>query len=368
MGRLRAVTSSLLLMTLATGAATASPSTWSGQVKYINGAFPPLARDRLGLCSFNIQWLGHWRGKQNTKLAQLVKNCTIVAIQEMVAPPWDVRVYGDDGQATLLKGDSQSQAFVAAMAAVGFDGVALGPEDTGPTRNHSNGTASEWPVLFYKKSEVTTTTSLPNGYLSVQRVAHPVYSRVPYAFGLRTKDGQDFVVISVHLRASSRDPKIIMAKARRVAEFQLIAEWVEWQKANHRSGEQDYFILGDMNVEDLEEYHGFFGDFSRELDPYVEKVHSEVANVWSGAKQLDFVSLSHKRGGLSPTNVLLNKPYDHIMFEAHELSIRIDDTLEIVDMGKYHGLKNYATTRSFIQDYSDHNPLRMQVFRGGDSD
>ena len=44
-------------------------------------------QEELKICSFNIQFLGHFKNKENKTLAKFLNPYDIVVIQEMVAPP-----------------------------------------------------------------------------------------------------------------------------------------------------------------------------------------------------------------------------------------------------------------------------------------
>ena len=44
-------------------------------------------RDTISICSFNIQFLGHFKARDNNTLSKILKPYDIVVIQEMVAPP-----------------------------------------------------------------------------------------------------------------------------------------------------------------------------------------------------------------------------------------------------------------------------------------
>ena len=337
-----------------------------GSVKYLDQPFGAVATGAIGICSFNIQWLGHWMTKANQELANLVKNCDVIAIQELVAPPWDVKVRGENGLPLILKGDKQSLEFVEAMKNVGLDGVMLGTDNTGPNRNHINTPAAEWPLLFYKTSRIKPNLSLPSGFIADKLAGNPVFSRVPYAFGLSTIDNNfDFVVISVHLFAYNSTQGVLYSKARRVAEFQVIAGWIEWQKDNHISNEKDYFVMGDMNLEDVEEYDGFFGDVSVNLKPFVSRIFNEQEKSHGALQKLDYKSMnsSGSRGSehIYPTNIGLNKPFDHIMYDEINTTADMMSDLEVVDIAKFLKLSSFPTSRAFIQQYSDHNPIRMQI-------
>jgi hypothetical protein len=43
--------------------------------------------DTLTICSFNIQFLGHFKKKDDNALAEILKDSDIVVVQELVTPP-----------------------------------------------------------------------------------------------------------------------------------------------------------------------------------------------------------------------------------------------------------------------------------------
>ena len=200
------------------------------------------AQSTIKVCSFNVQWVGSSSRRRNSTLADLLKSCDVVVIQELVAPPFP----GTFPNGDPFKADSDSGAFFGAMMSLGFDYL-LSEEDTGTKpKIHVNSAATEWYVAFYKKEKVHEAEDLPHGFLATQRGDHPDFERVPYAFSFRTADKNlDFVLISVHLKPNKDKDSV----ARRKQELAAIASWIETQDAK----EHDFIILGDMNIEDEEE-------------------------------------------------------------------------------------------------------------------
>ena len=49
--------------------------------------FSQVKVDTISICSFNIQFLGHFKARDNNTLSEVLKPYDIVVIQEMVAPP-----------------------------------------------------------------------------------------------------------------------------------------------------------------------------------------------------------------------------------------------------------------------------------------
>jgi len=130
------------------------------------------------------------------------------------------------------------------MVANGFE-FKLSEEDTGSGDEiHMNTSATEWFITFYKDEVVDYIESSPNGFLADDRSNNPDYERVPYAFPFRV-DGTDtdFVLISVHLAPDKSEAD------RRKHELQSIANWIDANDQN----EDDFIILGDMNIENSAE-------------------------------------------------------------------------------------------------------------------
>jgi len=249
----------------------------------------------ISVCSFNIQFLGHFKKKDNEALADLLKDYDIVVIQELVAPPYE----GTYPDGETYSSDDEAQAFFDAMIDQGFDYI-LSEEDTGPGEDiHTKTSATEWWVAFYKDEVVDYATDLPNGFLAEDRSQNPNYDRVPYAFPFRADADTsiDFVLISVHLAPGASE------MGRREQELDNIASWIDDNDEN----EKDFIILGDMNIED-----------SIEL----------VAIIPEG-----YLSLNDE---CVRTNTLINdnpgqgaKPYDHVMYRPEYTS---DEIHEVFDM------------------------------------
>lgn len=296
-----------------------------------------LYQDTLNICSFNIQFLGHFKKKKDSSLASILKDYDIVIIQELVAPPID-GIY-PDGES--YSADKEAKSFLDEMSEVGFDYL-LSEEDTGPgDENHKITSATEWWIAFYKPWRVMGTQVIPHGFLAADRSNHPDYDRVPYAFAFQSPDNcLDFVLISVHLAPGKS------ASSRRGQELLSINNWVK----TNDSMEKDFIILGDMNIED-----------SIEL---------------SKVTPSGFLSLNNE---CRRTNTLINldrpnngaKPYDHVMYRpeysGHEIDINYD--FQVVDL--IEAMRNFWDSQDlypgdpynhnlFKQYYSDHHPV---VFR-----
>lgn len=237
---------------------------------------PPPAVETVNICSFNIEFLGSSKERDDDALASVVKGYDLVVVQELVAPPYPAPF--PDG--TPVKPDPQAAEFFEAMKANGFT-YWLSEEDTGTgAKIHSNGTNTEWWVTFYKPDKIERAEDLPHGFLADDRSDNPDYERVPYAFSFRTDDSRmDFVLISVHLQPGSAAKD----KARRRHELAAINSWITTRVTK----EKDFIILGDCNIENAYEL--------REDTP------------------AGFLSLNDE---CRPTNTNVNgpKPYDHVFY------------------------------------------------------
>src|ERR1044071_9304719 len=96
--------------------------------------------DTIRVCSFNIQFLGSSKKRDNAALATILKDYDIVVVQELIAPPFD----GLFPDGTKYKPDREAAAFFQEMTKVGFT-YAMSGEDTGSgPKNHINSSATEW--------------------------------------------------------------------------------------------------------------------------------------------------------------------------------------------------------------------------------
>ncbi|MGE0173145.1 MAG: hypothetical protein AB7T49_10180 [Oligoflexales bacterium] len=352
---LRTLSLFLVLITACrtTNSGTSSPKSdelGSKVVKYIEkkdkeGNFFPMVEGELGICSFNIKWLGHV-GKQNETLADLLKNCDAIVIQELVVP-FDVSILDkppancakmtDHAKAGAgINYDCEAQAFFHAMSKI-FTGVKLGEDSTSEVDPPSSATAAEWPVLFYNRKTIEVTE--PNEFVSTPIKNGHTFDRVPYAFGLRAVGGgPDFIIVSVHLAA---DNKSGSQKKKRLEEFGAIKSWIEkWQK---NSPERDIFIVGDTNIASFEELDAILSD------QYLA----------------DFETLnpSLERTVVSTTS---SSPFDQVFFNPRNLSLEVQPRLEIIDLRKV--IPFEGTDRSFGFPYSDHLPIRFKIKNNPDND
>lgn len=279
------------------------------------------ASDTVTVCSFNCQWLGNSRQRDNQALVNVLKPFDIVVIQELVAPPYS-GIFPDK---TPVNPDPEAAAFFDAMKVAGFSYI-LSEEDTGTGDNiHQNGSGTEWWVAFYKPKKATVATDLPQGFLARERANHADYERVPYAFAFRAGEA-DFVLISVHLQPGPSPA----SRERRKHELASIVKWIK----RHDDTEKDFIILGDMNIENEKEL--------------------------ASATPAVFVSLNSKCVPTN-TNPVSPKPYDHVMFRP-EFTTEIDRSygFKIHDLVGEFKPRPYNHTK-FRMKYSDHNPVYFRI-------
>jgi hypothetical protein len=294
----------------------------------------------LDVCTFNIKFVGNYFDKENEHLADMLSAYDIVVVQELVAPPVD-GVY-PDGE--VYTADIEAKEFSDAMEAEGFS-MLLSEEDTGSGDIHKASSATEWWIAFYRADRVESAPDLPTGFLADDRSAHPVYRRVPYAFGFRTLDGAaDFVLISVHLDPD--DDEV------RLGEFAAIAEWID----ENEDTEKDFIILGDTNIQDEEE---------------LEACTPE-----------GFVSMNSECCATN-TKPDAPKPYDHVMYRPEHTDREIDTDygLWVVDLlatmepywsdtyaEPYPGDVAAYDHNDFARHYSDHHPVEFRIAATGTDD
>jgi hypothetical protein len=292
------------------------------------------------ICSFNIQWVGNSTIRDNEALASILDGYDIVVVQEVVSPPYP-DVFPDG---TAFNPDPESAAFFDEMVALGYSYV-LSEEDTGTGDTiHRNGSTTEWWVAFYDPREIGLAGDLPHGFLADDRSDHPDYERVPYAFAFRTPGGEaDFVLISVHLQPDSGPTK----SERRRHELASIAAWVD----GHDTDEQDFIIVGDMNVQDADEL-------------------AEVVPAGYVSLNADCVATN--------TNPASPHPYDHVLYRP-EHTAEMDTTfgfgvVDLVDAMRnlWRGPTPFPGDPydrvAFRRYYSDHDPVEFRLLTAGRDD
>jgi hypothetical protein len=290
------------------------------------------------VASFNIQFLGQFKNRDNAALADILVPYDLVFIQELVAPPYP----GAFPDGSPFVPDAEAAAFFDAMRARGFAWV-LSEEDTGSgPQSHVNSSATEWFVAFYRPAAVRPARDLYTGFLGADRYDHPDFERVPYAFGFRAGSA-DLVFISVHLQPGALKAE----RKRRAHEIETIGGWIAAQPGPER----DYVILGDMNIEDC----------------------TELAAVLPRG----FASLN---SGCVPTNTNTNgpKPYDHVMFNPTFTGSEIPFHFTVIDLvatmkarwnpalGAFPG--DPYVHNAFRTLYSDHSPVAFEITADGRDD
>lgn len=278
--------------------------------------------ESLSICSFNVQFLGNSTHRDDAALAALLEDYDIVVIQELVSPPYP----GTFPDGSPLKPDSESAEFFDEMKTLGFEFV-ISQEDTGTgDKIHRNGSATEWWVAFFKSDVVKVASDLPSGFLAQDRSNHNDYERVPYAFAFRSVDEtSDFVLVSVHLKPGSSSA----SKTRRKQELSAIAAWID----AHDEEEQDFIILGDMNIENAKEL--------------------------TDATPVGFLSLNDECRATN-TNVNGPKPYDHVMFNP-TFTTEIDKQFDFLVIDLIEAMREpwaESSTDLYPGDPYDHNQFR----------
>lgn len=172
----------------------------------------------------------------------------------------------------------------------------------------------------------------PHGLLADDRSKNASYDRVPYAFSFRTKDNtMDFVLISVHLAAGGS------ASSKRLGELTAISNWISQKRTE--SVEQDYLILGDMNLEDCDE---------------VLEMLTQVQS-----------TLNYQCVG---TNLRQIKPFEHVFYYLdHDTEIDYWHlwTIDLVEAMQFYwpyedpylGDLETHTVNDYAVYYSDHHPI-----------
>lgn len=298
-----------------------------------------LAQDTLTVCSFNIQFLGHFQSKDNTLVAELLKDYDIIVIQELVAPPVD----GSYKDEVSYKKDPESAAFADAMTAKGFQ-YWLSDEDTGPTGNRTASTASEWWIVFYKNDKVRPDSTRAYGFVSTPLAGNPDLERVPYAFPFKSVKGNStFTFVPVHLRPGDRTED----RARRQKELSTLFDWVSSQTEMNK----DFYVLGDFNIYKNSEFAAFEQHDFRSLNAACQYTNTKIYE-----------------------SSLKGKPYDHVFYRTASVEDLVPNSFAVVDlMAELIKLApdQVSTTYNhdeFRQKYSDHLPVHFKIVTGRDSD
>lgn len=298
--------------------------------------------DTISICSFNIQFLGHFKARDNNTLSKILKPYDIVVIQEMVAPPVS-GTFPSNGQ--KYKSDLESKAFVAAMQEQGFS-YWLSAEDTGPTKNHVNSSASEWWITFYKDEIVVPDSSRYFGFLDTSLAGSLLFERVPFCMPFKSIDGNStFSLISLHLKPGNS----IADRTRRAGELKTLFEWSPKQQEKNK----DYIYLGDCNIFKEGEFIEYEKQFIYSLNKQCSSTNTKLYE-------------DPKKG----------KPYDHVFYTNNSEDEIIQESFKVVDLMKE--IRSLYKDESFPYapyehnlfrtKFSDHVPISFNYVLGKDTD
>jgi hypothetical protein len=300
------------------------------------------AQDTLSICSFNIQFLGHFKDRQNEILAAVLSKHDIVVVQEMVVPPVD----GHYPDGTAYKKDAESAAFVKAMKDQGFS-YWISNDNTGPSKNHTATTGNEWWIVFYNAKTVQPDSSRCYGFVSVPLAANSTFERVPYAFPFRSVVGKsNFTLVSVHLKPgdSPEEEKI------RNGELKALFFWTGTQlESNH-----DFYVLGDCNIYEKEEFESFSTVGIYSLNEACLSTNTKMYE-------------SESKG----------EPYDHVFYRSmYSTEDMLKGSFHVVDLMEE--IKKIPASQNlrlepYVHDdfrvyFSDHVPVFFQLITGRDTD
>ena len=301
-----------------------------------------LVNDTITICSFNIQFLGSFKDRKDSLLADVLDPYDIVVIQEMVSPPIDG--FFPDG--TAYSADKESQEFVQEMEGQGFT-YWLSEEDTGPKQNHTNSTGSEWWITFYRPEKVVPDSSRYYGFLDTLHTLNPDFDRVPFAFPFKSLDERnDFTLISVHLKPGNGT----VDRARRQHELVALFDWVKVQEKEEEN--HDFIILGDCNIYKLSEFEHFEEQGVFSLNRNCQSTNTKLYELASKGR-----------------------PYDHVFSssasteEIIETSFTVVDIMEVVRPHFEGDFPFEPYSHDFFRTrLSDHLPVTFQLIIGVDSD
>lgn len=303
---------------------------------------PAVTENQLQICSYNIQFLGSSLKRDANFIADALKNCDIVVVQELVAFPyryvypesvsWEEFKKPTDPSRDIDDGDFESARFFAEMKKNNF-AYTLSSENTGASQFHASSTGNEWWVTFFKLDKIKVAADLPKGFLEERRFNSINFDRVPWALPLRIKKtGADFTLISVHLHFTSKpkdkeeDRRKIVTQGRisdsseltqgevdrllRLTELEQIYGWIEKNKKYTDSNskihtEKDYIVLGDMNISGANE---------------VAEIMKVVPNVRTLNPSAEIM-----------TNSQGNEPYDHVMV-SNDSNFKYPEKFKLLNM------------------------------------
>lgn len=327
----------LCLILLACSEPTDDPTIEGPPAENTNGEETNLVNP-IEVISFNIQFLGHFKNKQNEVLAEILAPFDLIFVQELVAPPFEC----DFPDGTPCKPDQEAAEFFQAMQAEGFSFV-ISPEDTGTNDTiHKNSSGTEWWVAFYKDERISPAEDLPGGFLADDRSNHPDFERVPFAFPFRFDGKTDIVFISTHLKPGHESSD----EARRGHELAAIFSWID----AHDEQEKDFIVLGDMNIDDCVELGAVTPPGFRSLNDTCQ---------------------------ITNTNPNGPRPYDHVIYNLESSGNEIGELFEVIDLIEavrplWTGSEPFPgdpyVHNEFRTRFSDHHPISFQILIGEDDD
>ena len=280
--------------------------------------------DTIEICSFNIQFLGHFKSRDNYTLAKILTPYDIVVVQEMVAPPVN-GIFPSDS--TKFKADVESAAFVAEMEKQGYS-YWLSSEDTGPTKNHTNSSASEWWITFYRSEIVIPDSTRYYGFLDTTLIASSLYERVPFCMPFKSVNGgSTFSLVSLHLKPGNS----VANRMRRADELNSLFGWMKEQK----EANEDFLLLGDCNIYKKEEFIEFESEFIYSLNRNCVSTNTKLYE-------------DPKKG----------KPYDHVFYNDNTKQELITDSFKVVDLMKI--VKNISVEGLIPYEFYEHNLFRTR--------
>ena len=292
------------------------------------------------MVSFNIKWLGHYKDKENVQLAQFLAPYDLIAVQELVDPPFE-GVY-EDGIAYVQ--DQESLQFFKAMEQEGFS-YWISNGDSGKEKNHIVGPTDEWSVVFYKATKLIPDSSRFYGFVDTPLVLNPVFDRVPYVFPFCSVDRKStFSVVNLHLTQGAGAAAI----QQRQKQFQHLMTWVKSQKERN----QDFLLMGDCNVYRSEEL-------------FVVHQHG-YKSLNSALKPTTTTQYSSGKGN----------PFDHCFYGDSSQYEIIGDSFQVLDLRawllnqKAINMMGIAPFKNglFSYRYSDHLPIQFLYILGIDTD
>lgn len=310
------------------------------------------------LCSFNINFLGMYKERkayESELISNVIAKCDIIAVQELVATPFEINF--SDG--TIMPGDPESRIFFNAMKANGYSWV-ISNEDTGRWEHRTRSNRSVWFVTFYRDDIVQPIESDINGFISYplhgtkgincspEETTENLFDRVPYAQMFANANGNSFVVVNVHLHATSRrcdgsSEKVNESRARRFQEIQNLLNWID--KNNYLSS--DIIVVGDFNTDVIE-----IENIVREIGDSVNVINDEC--VFTNVNETQcFTNLLMVKNNQSTFRV--SKDFETIKLFDEVKNLTSCNYLEEISG------QCLEPTWEFYKRFSNHNPIMFTL-------